>query len=553
MANKLWKRIMTMTITSSMVLSMAAFGVSAEEGTEYDPLGAYEETLTVNLARPLDTIVVAVPDGGTYEDNAVKDYFLQELNVDWEYAFEGTDEDYERQVSLALASEDLPDVMYISDIDVLYELVENDLIADLTDVYNNYASDELRAMYDSYDVSAMEQATFDGKLMALPRCASEPENLIWIRQDWVDALGLTLDEDGNNLISREELEAVAQAFVDNDPGASGNPVGLTMTTALNKDATNSPAVVNSSFGSHYRYWFQNEDGTVSNGSVAPETKDALAWWADMFAKGLLDPQYGVRDYEGIVELITNNQSGIIFAEMSAASWMLNVVYDADPNAEFMAYALDNGEGKTVTAHYNMTNRYIVVRKDYEHPEVVIKMENLTTKINYDPTVSEENPIIGDYYKSGVGGWFVPLYLASWDSNMVLQRYKDASAFLDGTLAKEDVFNPDTLSMIDIVERYEADPSSLSTGEKGMYLFYMEGARTIAELKDQGLLEYVSPLILGTTDTMGSKQADLNKLEEETWVKIITGESSIDEFDTFVEEWNSRGGAKIAEEIAETLQ
>ena len=169
MKNKWWKRMLVMTLASSMVLSMAVCGANAEEGTEYDPLGAYEETLVVNLARPLDTVAGAVPDGGTYEQNAVKDYYLKEMNVDWTYAFEGTGEDYERQVSLALASEDLPDVMYISDIDVLYELVENDLIADLTEVYENYVSDETRAMYESYEVSAMEQATFDGKLMALPR------------------------------------------------------------------------------------------------------------------------------------------------------------------------------------------------------------------------------------------------------------------------------------------------------------------------------------------------------------------------------------------------
>ena len=50
-----------------------------------------------------------------------------------------------------------------------------------------------------------------------------------------------------------------------------------------------------------------------------------------------------------------------------------------------------------------------------------------------------------------------------------------------------------------------------------------------------------------------RSAGITRQEVDTGAVIITGESSIDEFDAFVEEWNSRGGAKIAEEIAELLQ
>ena len=67
-----------------------------------------------------------------------------------------------------------------------------------------------------------------------------------------------------------------------------------------------------------------------------------------------------------------------------------------------------------------------------------------------------------------------------------------------------------------------------------------------------MIDFVSPIYGITTDTMASKLADLNKLEEETYVKIITGEEPVDYFDTFVEEYNSRGGAAICEELAEIL-
>ncbi|MNZ76518.1 hypothetical protein D3C78_950270 [compost metagenome] len=51
-----------------------------------------------------------------------------------------------------------------------------------------------------------------------------------------------------------------------------------------------------------------------------------------------------------------------------------------------------------------------------------------------------------------------------------------------------------------------------------------------------------------TPTQISKGDMLSKLEKEVLNKIIYDKSSIDEFDAFVERYNSSGGAKIAEEV-----
>lgn len=48
--------------------------------------------------------------------------------------------------------------------------------------------------------------------------------------------------------------------------------------------------------------------------------------------------------------------------------------------------------------------------------------------------------------------------------------------------------------------------------------------------------------------MAAKWANLQKLEEETFAKIILGQAPIDEFDNFVEKWYNEGGSEILEEI-----
>lgn len=124
---KLWATV----LTASMVLSVTVCGVSADEGTGKDPFEPYEETVKIGLGQPLD-LSIGGPDGGTYEDNAIKDYVEEKLNVEYSYEIEAIGDDYAQQLSLAMASEELPDVFQVLDRNTLDELVENDLVADLT-------------------------------------------------------------------------------------------------------------------------------------------------------------------------------------------------------------------------------------------------------------------------------------------------------------------------------------------------------------------------------------------------------------------------------------
>ena len=41
---------------------------------------------------------------------------------------------------------------------------------------------------------------------------------------------------------------------------------------------------------------------------------------------------------------------------------------------------------------------------------------------------------------------------------------------------------------------------------------------------------------------------LKKLEEETFLQMITGAKSVDDFDAFVKEWNDAGGAALLEKL-----
>jgi putative aldouronate transport system substrate-binding protein len=56
-----------------------------------------------------------------------------------------------------------------------------------------------------------------------------------------------------------------------------------------------------------------------------------------------------------------------------------------------------------------------------------------------------------------------------------------------------------------------------------------------------------------TATMETKWANLKKMEDETMLKIIVGQSPIDAFDKFVTDWKAQGGDEITKEVQEMLK
>jgi len=52
----------------------------------------------------------------------------------------------------------------------------------------------------------------------------------------------------------------------------------------------------------------------------------------------------------------------------------------------------------------------------------------------------------------------------------------------------------------------------------------------------------------STPTMIDKWANLKKMEDETFLKIILGTAPIDTFDQFVADWKAQGGDEITAEV-----
>ncbi|HPI99488.1 MAG TPA: extracellular solute-binding protein [Enterococcus sp.] len=237
-----------------------------------------------------------LPQGDSYSDNAYRRLVKEKLGVELESSFEANGDDYNRQVSLAIASGDIPDMMVVGR-DELEELAANDLIADLTDIYAEHASEYIKEIYQSFDNVQLNAATIDDRLMALPGTANDfGPNLVWVRQDWLDKLNIKLDEDGNQAITLDELETTAKAFQEKDAGGTGKTKGIAFANWLTSDnhggsGYTATAILNA-FNAYPKTYLENEKGELVYGSNTSEMKEGLTYLKNWFDEGVLDAQLG---------------------------------------------------------------------------------------------------------------------------------------------------------------------------------------------------------------------------------------------------------------------
>lgn len=555
-------RCCTGALALVMVSGLAACGGKSQErkepvAAETGGLGNYQEVLECTMGRR--TIAnPKFPDGDSYEDNAYTRYVQEKLNVRMIDEFEANGEDYDRQVSLAIASGELPDVMYIGSKDILDELVENELVEDLTEAYETYASDYIKTIYDSYGGRCLETATYNGRLMAVPGTNLDSAPcVVYVRQDWLDKTGLSVDEDGDHCLTLDELETIARTFLEKDPGGTGKPVGMAFTSYLTADDYGGSGytinAVTSAFSAFPKVWIRDESGAVVYGSTTEAMKQTLGKLAEWFDEGILDPQFGTRTWDDITALLTNGQLGITFGPWHIPDWLLNNVRSMNPEAQFTAFAVCDENGKVHVTHSNASSGYMVVRKGYSNPEVIVKLLNLFfDDIVNNKGLGQEAPDVDAYIKNGVDNSAKPIQVEVNAYTSLLDDYADIKNCLNGDIAMDEVRTAESKSIVESVERYLEAPESAEVNDWAKYTSRLHGIELIDSLTRNDGFAWETPVYRGTTKTMKKSGANLGKMEEEVFVGIVTGSMPLDAFDQFVEDWKAQGGAKITEEIEKEL-
>ncbi|MCC3374487.1 extracellular solute-binding protein [Cohnella sp. REN36] len=523
-----------------------------------DDLAFYKfpKPVDVHVGMVVDPTDKTLPQGDSANNNQYTRYLKEKYNinviVDWTAA---TGNDYKQKVSLSIASGKLPDGMVVDDRSFMTKAASSGLLYDISDLFQQYASSQVKEIMESTQGRAMENASYKGKMVSLPNITVDTDgvHIMWIRKDWLDKLNLPVPK------TLSDVEKTAKAFIDNKLGGA-NTIGIagpsknTFPYATFLVSSNNMGGFDPVFGAmdaYPGYWLDNGDGSVTYGTLTDSTKKTLTLLADWYKKGLIDPEVGTRDNVG--DPINANQAGIFFGPWWNGGYGNGDSFKNDPTANWQAYPVYSDDGKW-NAHMKTTgSTYTLISKNAK-PDVVKAILVMNNALVRDESTFDLSVAVG---------WY-PLRNVMAAANETEYEYAELLKVLKGETKPEDYNKPNSLyklmysdaKKVQSVVKAPFDDLSVSNfnmtnfGDFQRMYSLLIGDRPYATTP---IDKKVYSVTYNQTPTMETKWANLKKMEDETVLKIILGQASVDSFDTFVKNWKAQGGDEITKEVAELLK
>ncbi|MCY9656602.1 extracellular solute-binding protein [Paenibacillus chondroitinus] len=507
-----------------------------------DANGKYQKPVTMTWA--VQTAAASkLLNNETWEDNRWSRLFKDKLNIDLQVAFtaDSSTDAYKNKLNAIIASGDLPDVFKTQDTNVFLQLAQNGQLADLTEVYNKYATDSIKE-YQKKFADSFKGATIDGKLYAIPRMNDNFHEapFLWIREDW---LKRTNSQPPKTV---EELVALAKKFATEDPdgnGKNGDTIGL----ALNKDLIrqNHASILGlvSAFGVPGRdesMFYRDQNGKMTFAWIQPNMKPALAVLADMYKQGLINKDFTSKSESALVEDITSGKIGMAFGSNWGTWYPYNNVYKKD-GVIVRPYPIptQSGYDYKIGIESNAVGQMTMVRKDYKNPEAVIKMLNL-----YDETVNYSTKDVYDKYWANEQYRLSPIYIDQpgevYAADLLKAMDKGSSEGLP----------PAAKPLYDYIAGFENGTLAKDDNAFGTWgQMSKSGSLPIVLNKyipDKAIVQSI--LGIQRPDVWLTNVASLDTLTITTFTDIITGTKPVDYFDTFVQQWLKAGGQKSLDEL-----
>ncbi len=508
-----------------------------------DPYKKFDPPITMSTIFSADTSTEGgkFPDGESFENNPMHQLFLDTMGINVTAKITTTPGAREDKLQLAITSKDIPDFAYVNQTK-LNQLIRGDMVEDLTDAYNKYASANLKQVLEQNDKKLFAPAMRDGKIYALPDPTTiyDYTPVLWVRKDWMDKLKLSAPK------TMEDVFAMAKAFTTEDP--DGNGKNDTLGLYLDKDLTglnfmmNAYGVYPDTSVSQANMWIKDKDGHYMNGSTDPGAIPVFEQLSELYKIGAIDKEFAIKDDKKESENIAAGKLGLFFGYFYSPLGDIRDSVRNNPKADWVPFSVPAAAGKGDFVPGTPLNAYgwLYVKKGFAHPEALVTMMNYVTDGYGAPWLVKNGPTVFQktyeatakdpkYANKGLNNW-MPMQLAG-NINWGPEFKKDFEAGdKNGPSAKR----------ADYVRMFQ--PGVEGWAWKKVYL---EGYFK-AEYPKVRYSDYSGP----PTPTLTRTESILNKEKLESYIAFIMGAKPVSEFNAFADRYNKLGGTKIAEEMSD---
>lgn len=434
------KKLVALLLVLAMVLSLGACGnnasndsstssqtstsdsgdsSTAEEGDTAEPgefkLPIVDEPVTLTYFNADDTNAAIITND--WNDNE----FYQEMerrtgvHLDFDTV---SSADYQTNFNLMIASGKLADLIYVGAsyyAEGVDAAIDDGYFLDLTDKVDEYMPnyEKVRTSDIQYELLSTTDSGRLGAVYELRQSKQGPWLGLWIRQDWLDDLGLdtpvTFDDYHEVLTAFKEEKGATAPLILNWSGSDGE-FG-TMSGGLN--------VLNS--------WQLDENNKVNFGPYMDAWKEYVTIMHQWYEEGLIDPDFMATD-ERTADMakVVTGASGLF-----AALYTMPSVYEAsseDPNMNLVPVnppVKNEGDEIHIRLRDSYTSGNTAISADSEHWDVAMRwLDYLFTEegallANYgvegDTFEFDENgdPVFTDKILNNENGWTMTQTVASY--------------------------------------------------------------------------------------------------------------------------------------------
>ncbi|MDR2178252.1 MAG: extracellular solute-binding protein [Treponema sp.] len=423
---------------------------------------------------------------------------------------------YAEMLNLRFAANEIPD-FFLQNLSSLNRYYEQQVLAEIPeDLIKQYLPIPYREYEEQYP-GFLNLTKKNGKIYGILAEMDTPYRTpIVYRGDWIKNVGKS-----GAPKTLAEFEELIYLFTKNDPDKNGrkDTYGLSSTAMM---------PVYGAFGYVRSQWVE-KNGQLVYSSIQPEMKEALSLLAKWYKDGVIDPEFITGENKGgywaVSHAFTEGRIGVS-SHASFYHW------DApDPNrANINEMAATNPEGaastffgapfsgpagkKGVSMRMPMTEATLFfgtqLEKDRSKMIKILQMQNYFVE-------NADNYITAFYGVRGVD-W-------DYDANNSIKQTNEDQLYcwaVGGGLISRKFVTPSG----------EAARNSSYAKFCPANGFYTDG--------------YQNQLIVPLPSS-GIYQTEINKIEDETYIAIISGERPVSYFDTFVAQWKAKGGDVLTKE------
>lgn len=504
----------------------------------------FEEPVTLNVIKHVSGDIF-FRDGETIKDNVHTDWVKEQFNIDLNYLWttSGPGETFDTKLQLSMsANEELPSILALRS-DITQDLIDSGRVMEVGELFDKYASDTWKEAMAA-DPHAWDPYIREEGRMAIPILDYEMngDSVLFIRQDWMDALGLEPPE------TMDDIEEIMDAFVNEDPTGTGEKTyGLAVgfANALNTWMSEVDWVFGA-YGGMPDQWNLADDGTLEHGSVQPEIKEGLETMRRWMEKGYIHPESGLWDEGKAAELFTSGRAGIIAGPHWMPDWPLSELKQNVEGAEYQAYDIPSGPDGQKGRSTGISSHNGAVMINANATEEEIQAFFVYQNYLFDHFA---NPTEGSEFEYG--------FAEGYDYVIEDGEVKYSDDDIPGgridpvkyTLTFDGARMPSLYikTLADFARGQEPE----TPFQKKMYLQYpelaWEGARIVVDGEDA---QIPSMFTGAPTDTMLQKGDTLDSMLKENFSKMIYGEKPIDDFEALVDQWKASGGDDMTAEVNE---